>query len=123
MWSTDGYIILDDTITEKAGDDVPGVGHFYDYAKATPSGSFFEALKQDLSLGDCEMQINEVPVASGTFSWLPTVSFVLILSRAPGDVRSKVAPLQASLELSLKEAVYNPLSWFETTMLVVSMTS
>jgi len=27
-WSTDGYIILDDTITEKAGDEVPGVGRF-----------------------------------------------------------------------------------------------
>ena len=32
-WSTDGYIILDDTITEKAGDEVPGVGHFYDHAE------------------------------------------------------------------------------------------
>ena len=32
-WSKDGYIILDDTITEKAGDDVPGVGHFYDHAE------------------------------------------------------------------------------------------
>jgi len=32
-WSNDGYIILDDTITEKAGDDVPGVGHFYDHAE------------------------------------------------------------------------------------------
>ncbi len=32
-WSKDGYIILDDTITEKAGDEVPGVGHFYDHAE------------------------------------------------------------------------------------------
>jgi hypothetical protein len=32
-WSQDGYIILDDTITEKAGDEVPGVGHFYDHAE------------------------------------------------------------------------------------------
>jgi hypothetical protein len=32
-WSKDGYIILNDTITEKAGDEVPGVGHFYDHAE------------------------------------------------------------------------------------------
>ena len=32
-WSKDGYIILDDTITEKAGDSVPGVGRFYDHAE------------------------------------------------------------------------------------------
>jgi hypothetical protein len=32
-WSQDGYIILDDTITEKAGDEIPGVGHFYDHAE------------------------------------------------------------------------------------------
>ena len=32
-WSKDGYIILDDTITQKAGDFVPGVGHFYDHAE------------------------------------------------------------------------------------------
>ena len=32
-WSRDGYIILDDTITEKAGDEVPGIGHFYDHAE------------------------------------------------------------------------------------------
>lgn len=32
-WSQDGYIILDDTITEKAGDFVPGVGRFYDHSE------------------------------------------------------------------------------------------
>ncbi|MFD1599226.1 IS701 family transposase [Halobellus rarus] len=32
-WSKDSYIILDDTITEKAGDEVPGVGRFYDHAE------------------------------------------------------------------------------------------
>jgi hypothetical protein len=32
-WSQDGCIILDDTITEKARDEVPGVGHFYDHAE------------------------------------------------------------------------------------------
>ena len=32
-WSKDGYIILDDTITEKARDFVPGVGRFYDHAE------------------------------------------------------------------------------------------
>jgi hypothetical protein len=32
-WSKDGYIILDDTIIEKAGDEVLGVCHFYDLAE------------------------------------------------------------------------------------------
>ena len=32
-WSKDGYIILDDTITEKAGDEIPGVDRFYDHAE------------------------------------------------------------------------------------------
>jgi hypothetical protein len=32
-WSKDGYIILDDTITEKARCEIPGVGHFYDHAE------------------------------------------------------------------------------------------
>ncbi len=32
-WSQNGYIILDDTITEKAGDFVPGVVRFYDHAE------------------------------------------------------------------------------------------
>jgi hypothetical protein len=32
-WSKDGYIILDDTITEKAGDEVPCISHFYDHAE------------------------------------------------------------------------------------------
>ena len=32
-WSQDGYIVLNDTITEKAGDEVPGIGRFYDHAE------------------------------------------------------------------------------------------
>jgi SRSO17 transposase len=32
-WAQDGYIIIDDTINQKAGDEVPGVGHFYDHAE------------------------------------------------------------------------------------------
>jgi hypothetical protein len=32
-WSKDGYIILDDTINQKAGDEVPGVGDFYDHTE------------------------------------------------------------------------------------------
>ena len=32
-WAQDGYIIIDDTVTEKAGDDVPGVDYFYDHAE------------------------------------------------------------------------------------------
>ena len=32
-WSKDGYIIPDDMITEKAGDEVPVVGHFYNHTE------------------------------------------------------------------------------------------
>ena len=32
-WSKNDYIILGDTVTEKAGDEVPGVGRFYDHAE------------------------------------------------------------------------------------------
>ena len=32
-WSQEGYIVLNDTITEKAGDEVPGIGRFYDHAE------------------------------------------------------------------------------------------
>jgi hypothetical protein len=32
-WSRDGYIIIDDTVTEKAGDGVPGAGHFHDHTE------------------------------------------------------------------------------------------
>jgi len=32
-WSKDAYIILDDTLTEKTGDEVPGIGMFYGHAK------------------------------------------------------------------------------------------
>ncbi|SFP95454.1 DDE superfamily endonuclease [Halolamina pelagica] len=32
-WLTDGYIILDDTITQKTGNEVPGVGRFYHHAE------------------------------------------------------------------------------------------
>ena len=32
-WSQDGYVILDDTINQKSGDEVPGVGRFYDHAE------------------------------------------------------------------------------------------
>ena len=32
-WSQNSYLILDDTITQKARDEVPGVGRFYDHTK------------------------------------------------------------------------------------------
>ncbi len=38
-WSKDGYVILDDTVTEKSGDEVPGVDRFYDHPKSTLSGA------------------------------------------------------------------------------------
>ena len=32
-WSQDGYIILDDSVTDKTGKELPGVGTFYDHAE------------------------------------------------------------------------------------------
>jgi hypothetical protein len=31
-WSTDGSVVIDDTFTEKTGDEIPNVGRFYDHA-------------------------------------------------------------------------------------------
>ncbi len=32
-WSQDGYVILDDSVTDKTGKELPGVGTFYDHAE------------------------------------------------------------------------------------------
>jgi hypothetical protein len=32
-WSQDGYVILDDSVTDKTGKELPGVGKFYDHAE------------------------------------------------------------------------------------------
>ena len=43
-WAQDGYIIIDDTINQKAGDEVPGVGQFYDHTEGdTVWGGLVEA--------------------------------------------------------------------------------
>ena len=31
-WKQDGYVVLDDSLTEKTGEDIPGVGTFFDHA-------------------------------------------------------------------------------------------
>jgi len=31
-WSKDGYVVIDDSFTEKTGDEIPNVGRFYDHA-------------------------------------------------------------------------------------------
>jgi hypothetical protein len=73
-WSKDGYIILDDTFTEKAGDEVPRIGRFYDHAE-------------------------------GDTVWGQDLIYAFY-----ADDKT-VYPLRANLEHSLKEAVYNLLSW------------
>jgi SRSO17 transposase len=45
--------------------------------------TFFEDSKQDLGLGDCEMQTDEGASRHWHLLMAATVSFVLILSRAP----------------------------------------
>jgi hypothetical protein len=37
-WSQDGYIILDDSVTDKTGKELPGVGKFYDHAEGETVG-------------------------------------------------------------------------------------
>jgi SRSO17 transposase len=32
-WSKDGFVVIDDSFTEKTGDDIPNVGRFYDHAE------------------------------------------------------------------------------------------
>ena len=73
--------------------------------------TFFEDSKQDLGLGDCELQTDEgtsrhwhLLMAAYSFVRLDPDSSVL------GTVRSKAPSLRANLEHSLKEAVYNLLS-------------
>ena len=74
--------------------------------------TFFEDSKQDLGLGDCEMQTDEG--ASRHWHLLMAAYSLVRLdpdSSVLGTVRSKASSLRANLEHSLKEAVYNLLSW------------
>jgi SRSO17 transposase len=32
-WSKDGFVVIDDSFTEKTGDEIPNVGRFYDHAE------------------------------------------------------------------------------------------
>jgi len=86
--------------------------------------TFFEDSKQDLGLGDCEMQTDEG--ASRHWHLLMAAYSLVRLdpdSRALGTVRSKASSLRANLEHSLKEAFTTCSCGFETTILVASMTS
>jgi hypothetical protein len=74
--------------------------------------TFLEDSKQGLGLGDCEMQI----VEGASADWhLLMAAYSLVLfdsgSIGLGTVRSKASSLRANLEHSLKETVYNLLSW------------
>lgn len=33
QWSQDGYIIIDDSVNQKAGEELPGAGRFYDHTE------------------------------------------------------------------------------------------
>jgi len=35
-WSQDGYIIIDDSVTQRTGEQLPGVGEFYDHSEGEP---------------------------------------------------------------------------------------
>ena len=74
--------------------------------------TFFEDSKQDLGLGDCELQTDKG--ASRHWHLLMAAYSLVRLdpeSSALGTVRSKASSLRANLDHSLKEAVYNLLTW------------
>ena len=74
--------------------------------------TFFEDSKQDLGLGDCELQTDDG--ASRHWHLLMAAYSLVRLdpdSSALGTVHSRASSLRANLEHSLKEAVYNFLSW------------
>ena len=74
--------------------------------------TFFEDSKQDLGLGDCEMQTDKG--ASRHWHLLMAAYSLVRLdpdSSALGTIRLKTSSLRANFEHSLKEAVYNLLSW------------
>ena len=82
------------------------------YSKRWRIETFFEDSKQDLGLGDCEMQEDEG--ASRHWHLLMLAYSLLRLdpeSNALGMVHSNASSLRANLEHPLKEAVYNLLSW------------
>jgi hypothetical protein len=76
--------------------------------------TFFEDSKQDLGLRDCELQTDE-GTSRHRHLLMAAYSFVRLDpdSSALGTVRSKASSLRADLEHSLKEAVYNLLSWVQ----------
>ena len=92
--------------------DAPTAHIIRSYAMRWRIETFFEDSKQELGFGDCEMQLKEgasrhwhLLMAAYSFLRLDPDSSVL------GTVRSKASSLRANLEHSLKEAVYNLLSW------------
>jgi hypothetical protein len=92
--------------------DAPTEHVIRSYAMRWRIETFFEDSKQDLGLGGCEMQDEEG--ASGDWHLLMATYSLVRLdpeSSALRTVRSKATSLRANLEHSLKEAVYNLLSW------------
>ena len=35
-WSQDGYIVIDDSVSQRTGEDLPGAGEFYDHTEGEP---------------------------------------------------------------------------------------
>ena len=74
--------------------------------------TFFEDSKQYLGFGDCEMQLEE-GASRHWYLLMAAYSFLCLYpdSSVLGAVRSKASSLRANLEHSLKETVFNLLSW------------
>jgi hypothetical protein len=92
--------------------DAPTEHLIRSYSKRWRIETFFEDSKQDLGLGDCEMRDDEG--ASRHWHLLMLAYSLLRLdpdSSVSGTVRSTASSLRANLEYSLREAVYNLLSW------------
>jgi hypothetical protein len=94
--------------------DVPTEHVIRSYGMRWRIETFFEDSKQDLGLRDCELQTDE-GISRHWHLLMAAYSFVRLDpdSSALGTVRSKASSLRADLEHSLKEAVYNLLSWVQ----------
>ncbi len=106
-WSQKGYVVIDDSFTHKTGEEIPNVGRFYDHA----DGEYIWG-SEPLGFADCEAQRS----TSARRHWQLVMLAYSLARLAP--VRSaddglsrKATSLRTEWEYSLKESIYNVISW------------
>jgi len=92
--------------------DAPSAHLIRSYSFRWPVEVFFEDSKQDLGLGDCEVQDEE----GASRHWhLQMLTYSLLRlgpkPNASETTTSKVSSIQPQLEYALKEVLYNLFSW------------